>query len=267
MADVTFGLTEHEITPPKWPPEISKPVNNEAPGNFVQVGEPISNDKDAKVHAARKPIEGKAPQPVNTVEVNLVRSGTPVSNDRSAVIHSSRTAGGTAAPLPPEGQPLPGTQIPNPDVQIMHHSNGGQPVSNDRSAATIYHAKPQRTDLPMQDPPQYESVPQPGAFISNERNVTFSGSPQRPVPSHEIRPVGHKNTHTTPTVNNSGDVFMGASAGLVSQGSTEVHIAQEGGEATFIPNTDVSIGGGGDNTKGARDEEVHFGATGRTVRK
>jgi hypothetical protein len=151
-------------------------------------------------------------------------------------------------------------------VQIFKHTSGGQPISNDRGAATIYHAKPQRTDLPMQDE-QYVNVPQVGAFISNEKNVTFSGSPRRPVPAHEVRPPGHKNTHTTPTVNNSGDLSMGINAGHVSQGSTEVHIAQEGGEATFVPNTDISIGGGGDNTKGARDEEVHFGATGRTLRK
>jgi hypothetical protein len=88
------------------------------------------------------------------------------------------------------------------------------------------------------------NVPQPGAFISNERNVTFSGSPPREVPSHERIVPGRKNNHTTPTVYNSGDVSMGKNAGHVS--STEVNIAQEGGDATFVPNTDISIGGGGD---------------------
>jgi hypothetical protein len=266
MAEVTFGLTEQEIVPDKWPPEISRPINNEAAGNFVQVGEPITNDRDAKVHAAKKPLVGKQPQPINTVEVNMVPTGAPVSNDHHhAVIHSSRS-GAEAAPLPPDGQPLPGTQVQNPDVQIFRQPTG-QPISNDMGHATIFHAKPQKTDLPMQTPPQYENIPQLGAFISNERNVTFSGSPPQSVPAHEIRPAGHRNTHTTPTLYNSGDVSMTKNAGHVSQGSTEVHIAQEGGKATIIPNTDLSIGGGGDNTKEVRDEEVHFGATGKILRR
>lgn len=261
MADVTFGLTEHEITPEEWPPKIAKPINNEATHVFQPAGEPISNDKDSKVFAGKR-APGRAAQPINTVEVNMVPAGTPVSNDRSSVIHSSRS-GAVAAPLPPEGQPLPGTAIRNPDVQILR---SGQPISNDHGAAVIHHIKPPRTDLP-EVPAEYVNVPQPGASISNEKNVTFSGSPPREVPAHERQVPGRKNTHTTPTVYNSGDVFMGKNAGNVTQGSTEVHIAQEGGDATFIPNTDVSIGGGGDNTKDPREEEVHFGATGRTLRR
>ncbi len=263
MADVTFGLTQQEIEPEKWPPEIAKPVSNEGHGAFVQVGEPITNDRDSKVYDAKKPNNGRVTHPVNTVEVSMAPAGAPVSNDRTAVINTNR-AHASAAPMPPEGQPLPGTAIKTADVQILRA--GQQPITNDHGPAVIHHIKPARTDLP--DPPaEYVNVPQAGAFISNEKNVTYSSSPPRSVPDHERVVPGRRNTHTTPTVYSSGDVTMGKNAGHVAQGTTEVNIPQEGGDAAIFVNTDVSIGGGGDNTKDVRSEEVSFGAIGRGIRK
>lgn len=262
MADVTFGLTQPIIEEEaNWPPHISEPVNNERVRNFAAShgGGPVSNDHSAKVYEQprdkEKPLT-KARVPLSGSEAVFAPTKQPVSNDRTAVIHDS--AHGWKDPQAPRSV---GT-VPNADVQILPRSE--QPVSNEVGAGTIYHSKA-FVDDGTRPKPVYEHKAPPGAFISNERNVTFAGAPRAPEPEQRDQRSPKVNLHTTPGININGDVHIASNHGHVSVGSTEVTTtpAEQG---AMTANTDLSIGGGGDPTHGLRHEEIHIGAFGKPKR-
>lgn len=241
-------------SPPAEPSDLRPVTNTETSFGPVQEHGPISNDRAAVVHHGPA---GFIPQQIQpNQDVKFFPYPVPITNDRAAIIHQ--------APDPFAVSPYQPGAISSSDVRF---SPAPPPIANDPTRTIMRHdAPPSAPEIP----PNLHYLPQhlsPGSLdvrfipspqpISNDANVAILGGvPAQNLPSPFQPGVIHVG---------QGDVQImaseapPASPGVVNVGGGTVQILP-GRHAPPVPLAgDVFFGGGGDNTRQVRSDEVTFG--------
>lgn len=259
MAETYIALTKPEIIDENWPPKIAEPVISGMTSYFPHAAsDPVANSQEVAVmrgHAHAIPG-----QVVSNESANLTPNGAPVNNDHGpATIHHDAVSHRHAQPMPPLQQ--------TSDVS-MHP--GGQPMRND-GIAIIHHIAAPLAAV------EARKIP-PGTVISNENNVSFSGSaappstaiiPPPPVssPERRIPPSVDAVRDSYAPMNVTGDVFMPASQ---SPQPVQHTVNNEGAQfyATGKPmnaDNDRTFGASGESNKVAGRDDITFGGAGGTM--